>query len=187
LRALSLVGAASEAGRIVGARFPVDDDKDEPWRPPPSRAQKESERPLNEVQDSEERVLLATGFDDARLDTLERDVMIYDYVDAREPILLSESLKRRGLSKSHPAYSAEFSNRWWEFDVGGFTSAFGNGLAGHLILADRRVPGNSAPQPHRRRVRRIARSCAQLYHRSNATRELLRIRATRERAVAIPR
>ncbi len=34
---LSLVGAASAAGRIVGVRFPVDDDNDEPWRLPPSR------------------------------------------------------------------------------------------------------------------------------------------------------
>ncbi len=91
-----------------------------------AKAQKESERALKEVPDSEERVLLATGrylgegFDDARLDTLfltmpiswrgllsqyagrlhrlhptKRDVMIYDYVDAREPMLLSMSLKRR--------------------------------------------------------------------------------------------
>ena len=34
---LSLVGAASAAGRIVGVRFPIDDDNDEPWRLPPSR------------------------------------------------------------------------------------------------------------------------------------------------------
>jgi superfamily II DNA or RNA helicase len=91
-----------------------------------AKAQKESERALKEVPDSEERVLLATGrylgegFDDARLDTLfltmpiswrgllsqyagrlhrlhptKRDVMIYDYVDAREPMLVSMSLKRR--------------------------------------------------------------------------------------------
>ena len=63
---------------------------------------------------------LGEGFDDARLDTLfltmpiswrgllsqyagrlhrlhptKRDVMIYDYVDAREPMLLNMSLKRR--------------------------------------------------------------------------------------------
>lgn len=63
---------------------------------------------------------LGEGFDDARLDTLfltmpiswrgllsqyagrlhrlhpsKRDVMIYDYVDAREPMLLSMSIKRR--------------------------------------------------------------------------------------------
>lgn len=91
-----------------------------------AKAQKEAERALKEVPDSEERVLLATGrylgegFDDARLDTLfltmpiswrgllsqyagrlhrlyptKRDVMIYDYVDAREPMLLSMSMKRR--------------------------------------------------------------------------------------------
>ncbi len=34
---LSLVSAASAAGRIVGVRLPVDDDSDEPWRLPPSR------------------------------------------------------------------------------------------------------------------------------------------------------
>ncbi|HLF11752.1 MAG TPA: DEAD/DEAH box helicase family protein, partial [Gammaproteobacteria bacterium] len=91
-----------------------------------AKAQKEADRALKEVLDSEERVLLATGrylgegFDDARLDTLfltmpiswrgllsqyagrlhrlhptKRDVMIYDYVDAREPMLLSMSMKRR--------------------------------------------------------------------------------------------
>lgn len=91
-----------------------------------AKAQKESERALKDVSDSEERVLVATGrylgegFDDARLDTLfltmpiswrgllsqyagrlhrlhpsKRDVMIYDYVDAREPMLLSMSMKRR--------------------------------------------------------------------------------------------
>jgi superfamily II DNA or RNA helicase len=90
------------------------------------KAQKDAERRLREVSNSEERVLLATGrylgegLDDARLDTLflampiswrgllsqyagrlhrlhptKRDVMIYDYVDAREPMLLSMSVKRR--------------------------------------------------------------------------------------------
>ncbi len=34
---LSLISAASAAGRIVGVRLPVDDDDDEPWRLPPSR------------------------------------------------------------------------------------------------------------------------------------------------------
>jgi superfamily II DNA or RNA helicase len=88
-----------------------------------AKAQKEAERALKGVPDSEERVSLATGrylgegFDDARLDTLfltmpiswrgllsqyagrlhrlhptKRDVMIYDYVDAREPMLLSMSI-----------------------------------------------------------------------------------------------
>jgi superfamily II DNA or RNA helicase len=91
-----------------------------------AKAQKEAQRALQQVLDSEERVLLATGrylgegFDDARLDTLfltmpiswrgllsqyagrlhrlhptKRDVMIYDYVDAAEAMLLSMSLKRR--------------------------------------------------------------------------------------------
>jgi superfamily II DNA or RNA helicase len=91
-----------------------------------AKAQKEADRALKDVLDSEERVLLATGrylgegFDDARLDTLfltmpiswrgllsqyagrlhrlhptKRDVMIYDYVDAREPMLRSMSMKRR--------------------------------------------------------------------------------------------
>ena len=34
---LSLVSAASAAGRIVGVRLPIDDENDEPWRLPPSR------------------------------------------------------------------------------------------------------------------------------------------------------
>jgi TOTE conflict system, Archaeo-Eukaryotic Primase domain len=34
---LSLVNAASAAGRIVGVRLPIDDDNDEPWKLPPSR------------------------------------------------------------------------------------------------------------------------------------------------------
>jgi superfamily II DNA or RNA helicase len=91
-----------------------------------AKAQRAADQSLQDVEDGEERVLLATGrylgegFDDARLDTLlltmpiswrgllsqyagrlhrlhpdKRDVVIYDYVDANEPMLAKMAAKRR--------------------------------------------------------------------------------------------
>ena len=89
------------------------------------RQSREASAALEEISDTEERVLVATGrylgegFDDARLDTLfltmpiswrgtlsqyagrlhrrhasKRDVIIYDYVDEKEPILMKMATRR---------------------------------------------------------------------------------------------
>jgi len=98
---------------------------------------------LEEISDTEERVLVATGrylgegFDDARLDTLflimpiswrgtlsqyagwlhrwhasKRDVVIYDYVDENEPMLMKMALRREAGYRSlgyRPVHSVELA------------------------------------------------------------------------------
>ena len=105
-----------------------------------SRAAREA---LEEISDSEERVLVATGrylgegFDDARLDTLfltmpiswrgtlsqyagrlhrrhasKRDVVIYDYVDENEPMLMKMATRREAGYRSlgyRPVRSVELA------------------------------------------------------------------------------